>query len=141
MSYFDVPTRWVIPEAALRRSLQEMAIDGARGCEGVAMWLGHYDRDTAVVTHIAVLRGPGVRKAPDQLLIGADLMNDIADSCDRASPETHRPNPFARAPLWDRPFEGRSGVRHRRTRLCLGRGARLRHAREYPDIRVRRARL
>jgi len=79
MSYFDVPTRWVIPEAALHRSLQEMAIDGARGCEGVAMWLGHYDRDTAVVTHIAVLRGPGVRKAPNQLLIGADLMNDIAD--------------------------------------------------------------
>jgi hypothetical protein len=90
MSYFDVPTRWVIPEAALRCSLQEMAIDGARGCEGVAMWLGHYDRDTAVVTHIAVLRARPTphRRRPDERHCG---------SCDRASPETHRPNPFARA--------------------------------------------
>jgi hypothetical protein len=80
MSYFSVPNRWRIPADALRHSFTEMAQDGIRGCEGIAMWLGHYDGDdTAVITHVALLRGPGVQKAPDRLLITADLVNDITD--------------------------------------------------------------
>ncbi len=79
MSYFETPTQWRIPEEAIRHSLTEMAIDGALRHEGVAMWLGKYEGKTAVVTHVAALRGPGVRKAPDQLLISADLVNDLTD--------------------------------------------------------------
>jgi hypothetical protein len=79
MNYFETPTQWRIPEEAIRRSMTEMAIDGARGHEGVAMWLGRYEGNTAVVTHVAALRGAGVRKSPDQLRISADLVNDLTD--------------------------------------------------------------
>lgn len=79
MTYFEMPAQWRIPEEAIRHSMSEMAIDGALRREGVAMWLGKYEGKTAVVTHVAALRGPGVRKAPDQLLISADLVNDLTD--------------------------------------------------------------
>jgi len=79
VNYFETPTQWRIPEEAIRHSMMEMAIDGAFGREGVAMWLGRYEQNTAVVTHVAALRGAGVRKAPDQLLISADLVNDLTD--------------------------------------------------------------
>jgi len=79
MTYFSIPEHWRIPEAALRHSFAEMAEDGQRGCEGIAMWLGHYDGNTAIVTHVARLRGPGILKEPDRLLISADLVNDLTD--------------------------------------------------------------
>lgn len=79
MSFFAVPSKWRIPDTALRQSFREMAIDGARGCEGVAMWLGNYEDDVAVVTHVAILRGRGVQKAPDLLQISPALINDLAD--------------------------------------------------------------
>jgi hypothetical protein len=79
MNYFFVPSAWKIPETALQRSLEEMAIDGAVGREGVTMWLGSYERETASITHVAVLRGPGVRKAPKFLQISSDLVNDLTD--------------------------------------------------------------
>jgi hypothetical protein len=79
MSYFETPAQWQIPEDALHLSMKEMANDGALGREGVAMWLGRYEGNTAVVSHVAALRGLGVRKAPDQLLISADLVNDLTD--------------------------------------------------------------
>lgn len=80
MSYFEIPEQWHIPEQALRASMDEMAIDGVLGHEGVAMWLGRYEGRSAIVTHVAALRGPGVRKAPDQLLIGPDVINDLTDA-------------------------------------------------------------
>jgi hypothetical protein len=56
-----------------------MARDGLHGNEGVAMWLGHYEDTTAIATHVGILRGAHVRKAPDQLLIGSELINDLTD--------------------------------------------------------------
>lgn len=79
MSFFKVPHRWCIPEAAILASMREMAIDGAQGREGVAMWLGNYEDETAIITHVVALRGPGVKKAPDQLIISAALTNDVTD--------------------------------------------------------------
>lgn len=79
MTYFSIPGRWQIAADVLRHSFAEMAQDGARGCEGIAMWLGHHEGDTAVITHVARLRGPGLHKGPDRLLINADLVNDLTD--------------------------------------------------------------
>ena len=79
MSYFDIPERWTIPAEAMRVSLVEMAIDGAVGHEGVAMWLGRYEGKNAIVSHVAIFRGEGVHKAPDQLVITAESINDLAD--------------------------------------------------------------
>jgi len=79
MSYFSVPARWQIPTDAVRHSFTEMARDGIRGCEGIAMWLGRHEGDAAIITHVVRLRGPGIQKAPDRLLISADLVNDLTD--------------------------------------------------------------
>jgi hypothetical protein len=79
MSYFSVPARWRIPTDAVRHSFTEMARDGIHGCEGIAMWLGRHEGDTAIITHVVRLRGPGIQKSPDRLLISADLVNDLTD--------------------------------------------------------------
>lgn len=79
MTPFPIPKRWDIPEEAMRLSFAEMAQDGARGCEGVAMWLGHREGEVAIVTHVARLQGPGIHKGPDHLFISADLVNDLTD--------------------------------------------------------------
>jgi hypothetical protein len=79
MNMSEIPHRWHIPRSAIQHSIGEMAIDGRRGCEGIAMWLGHFQDDTAIVTHIALLRGPGIQKMPYQIVISADLVNDLTD--------------------------------------------------------------
>jgi hypothetical protein len=77
--YFPQVDKWSIPESALRYSIQEMAIDGRLGNEGVVLWLGRRCDGNAILTHLIRLRGPGVTKHPDLLLIDSDLMNDVAD--------------------------------------------------------------
>lgn len=79
MIAFEGPTRWHVPCSAIDRSMTEMAIDGSRGCEGIAMWLGRVDDHTALVTHVAVLRGKGIEKAANYIVIDADLVNELTD--------------------------------------------------------------
>jgi hypothetical protein len=79
MTFFSIPSHWRIPQSAVQLSLREMALDGARQCEGVALWLGRHAGDVVSVTHVVALRGPGVRKARDLLQISADLINDVTD--------------------------------------------------------------
>jgi hypothetical protein len=75
--FFEIPERWVLPEFIWRQSLDEMALDGARGCEGVALWLGRHFKGAAVISTCVLLRGPGVVKRPDHLSINAGLMNQV----------------------------------------------------------------
>jgi proteasome lid subunit RPN8/RPN11 len=58
-------------------SISEMASDGARGCEGVALWLGRRFAGIVTVTHVVALRGPGVTKRPDHLSISPELLNEV----------------------------------------------------------------
>lgn len=79
MKFPRIPARWQVPSAAIQHSMAEMAMDGNRGCEGIAMWLGHVQDDIAIITHIAVLRGPRIKKTSHQIVISADLVNDLTD--------------------------------------------------------------
>ncbi|MCI0464147.1 MAG: hypothetical protein L0Z62_45010 [Gemmataceae bacterium] len=79
MTFFGPVKTWRIPEPALAASLQEMARDGALGDEGVALWLGRRGGGEAEVTHVVALRGPGVIKRPDQLVIQPSLVNEVTD--------------------------------------------------------------
>ncbi len=79
MSYFPDVTRWHLPAAALTQSLQEMALDGVSGNEGVVLWLGGRNDGEATVTHLVALRGPGVVKRPDVLIITPALFDDVTD--------------------------------------------------------------
>ena len=59
--------------------MAEMASDGRRGNEGVALWLGSRAKGEATVTHVVRLVGPGVRKGPALIEIDATLFNEVAD--------------------------------------------------------------
>lgn len=71
------PIIWRLPKAAMTASISEMAPDGARGCEGVALWLGRRFAGIVTVTHVVALRGPGITKRPDHLSISPELLNEV----------------------------------------------------------------
>jgi len=79
MTYYPQVDEWLIPEEALSLSFQEMARDGLRGNEGIALWLGERKGGHATVSHVLALRGRGVIKRPDFLSISPDYMNAITD--------------------------------------------------------------
>jgi hypothetical protein len=79
MTLFSETTNWRLPETVLPDSLQEMAIDGRRGTEGIVLWLGRDDGESAEITHLVKLRGPLVTKRPNQIHIESALFNDVAD--------------------------------------------------------------
>lgn len=41
--------------------------------------VGRDDASVAEVSHLVKLRGPMIRKRPDQIWIGSDLFNEVAD--------------------------------------------------------------
>jgi proteasome lid subunit RPN8/RPN11 len=77
---FPIVESWYVPQNAFRLSMEEMAIDGRCGNEGVALWLGSRSDGTARVTHVLRLRGHGVVKKPEFLMIDSDLMNEVTDA-------------------------------------------------------------
>jgi hypothetical protein len=79
MSPYRLADRWLLADGLLQAALEELAIDGLRGREGVAFLLGrHYDRD-GHVTHLVVLRGDRLVKTENHLQIPSALMNEVTD--------------------------------------------------------------
>jgi len=75
-------TRWTLPTSALQASYQEMATDGRRGHEGIALWAGTETPGLpghVVVSHVLLLRGPGISKSRFQIRVSAELLNDVTD--------------------------------------------------------------
>ena len=56
-----------------------MSTDGVRGNEGVVLWLGRRCQGQAEITHLVGLRGLGVTKRSDLLIIAPRLLNEVAD--------------------------------------------------------------
>jgi proteasome lid subunit RPN8/RPN11 len=79
-AFFAIPDRWEIPDYVWQQSFDDMAGDGRLQREGVALWLGDADDHVARVTQVVLLRGPGVIKRIDQLIISAEVMNNVADA-------------------------------------------------------------
>lgn len=77
--YFTQTRLWRIPQAAIEDSLDEMALDGAKGTEGIVFWLGKDNDDIADVTHLIRLRGPQAVKRKEYINIHSALLNDVAD--------------------------------------------------------------
>jgi hypothetical protein len=78
-SYFSEIQTWRVPEMAIADTLEEMAIDGREGNEGIVLFLGHDEGVVAEVTHLVKLRGPGIEKYPWRINIDAALLNDVTD--------------------------------------------------------------
>lgn len=81
MNYFTVVNKWILPAQAFMHSMAEMAIDGKEGNEGVALWLGTHAGDVASISHVVVLRGPGVTRRPQLLVMDDSVLNAITDVC------------------------------------------------------------
>jgi len=77
--YFPKIDSWRIPETVIADALEEMAIDGRQGNEGIALFLGRDNDGVAEVTHLVKLRGPGLEKYPDQINIHSSLLNEVTD--------------------------------------------------------------
>jgi hypothetical protein len=77
MNYFPKTNRWLIPEAALVRSREEMALDGRQGNEGTSLWLGTKLRGEARLTHLVFLRGAGIFKSPYNIQVTPELMREV----------------------------------------------------------------
>ena len=72
---------WTLPTWALEASYAEMAADGKLDREGIALWAGRADDDglEAVVTHVVLLRGPGVYRARGVIRIAPEVLNEVTD--------------------------------------------------------------
>jgi len=79
VSFFTPISSWRVPASALEQSIREMAHDGLLGNEGVTLWLGRRGNGQAEVTHLVALRGPGIIKRPDQMVIQPQLVNEVTD--------------------------------------------------------------
>lgn len=80
MKFFPPIQKWSIPVCAWEASLEELAFDGQIGREGIAMWLGRRLAGIASISHVALLRGSGVRKRRYLIEIDAGLVNDLTDA-------------------------------------------------------------
>lgn len=77
--FFPHVDTWRLPDDAFQASLEELRRDGRDGNEGVALWLGQRADGSAEISHVVLLRGPGVIKCPDILRIESWLLNDVTD--------------------------------------------------------------
>jgi hypothetical protein len=77
MNFFPKINKWWLPATVWRQSVAEMAIDGRNGDEGTCFWLGRRANREAQVSHLIFLRGKGIRKAPLNIHIDAELMRDV----------------------------------------------------------------
>lgn len=77
--FFPVVESWSLPKLALKLSMDEMSLDGQYGNEGVALWLGRRKDKIARITHVIVLRGKGITKHPDLLIIEDWLFDEVTD--------------------------------------------------------------
>lgn len=77
--YFPNLGAWCMSPSVLELSVQEMALDGRTGREGIVLWLGHRRPGAAEITTLVALRGSGVIKLPYVLRIEPDLMTLVTD--------------------------------------------------------------
>jgi proteasome lid subunit RPN8/RPN11 len=76
---------WYLPDDLLRSSIEIMRPHGARGNEGLALWLGTSD-DAAkqvTVTHAIEVYGPGFVTAPLHMRLSFRAMSTLTDLADR----------------------------------------------------------
>jgi len=78
--HFSQIRTWRIPAGAVATVLSELATDGRAGNEGVVLFLGPDKNSAAVITHLVMLRGPGIVKRPAQIRINAEIFNDVTDA-------------------------------------------------------------
>lgn len=73
---------WQFPEDLMQRSLEIMRPHGAKGNEGLALWLGEAKGQVAEITHIVSISGPGFKTSPQYMSLSMRalaILTDLAD--------------------------------------------------------------
>ena len=78
-TFFPSVEMWRLAEGVLEGSLQEMSNDGVHGNEGVVLWLGRRAQGQAEITYLVGLRGSGITKRSDLLVISSWVLNEVSD--------------------------------------------------------------
>lgn len=71
--------KWKLPADLLAESVRIMQPCGAKGHEGLAMWLGVQHDLQVDITHVVALRGAGLQTAPLQIRLSYQAMNRLSD--------------------------------------------------------------
>lgn len=71
--------KWRLPADLLAESVRIMQPCGAKGHEGLAMWLGVQHDLQVDITHVVALRGAGLRTAPLQIRLSYQAINRLSD--------------------------------------------------------------
>jgi proteasome lid subunit RPN8/RPN11 len=77
MNFFPKVETWFVPEGLLSASLAEMSRDGARGNEGICLWLGTRENEIARIQTLVKLRGQFIHKSPANIQIEPELMREV----------------------------------------------------------------
>lgn len=77
--YFPRIDRWQLPASLLQACFDEMRLDGTRGTEGIALWLGTRVDGLGDIRQCVMLRGQGVRRAANQIVIESWLLDRVTD--------------------------------------------------------------
>lgn len=83
MNVYQPVARWRVPGDLLPKSLELMRDDGARGCEGIGLWLGVTASDEATITHLVEVPEIWVEKRPDFLCVSEIAFAALGDICER----------------------------------------------------------
>ena len=75
--------KWRFPNDLLAKSLAVMKPHGARGNEGLALWLGSENDGTVAITHVISVTGRGIRNSPLQLRLSLACMEAITNLADK----------------------------------------------------------
>ncbi len=70
---------WLLPEDLLQQSINVMRPHGARGNEGLALWLGKANGAEIQVTHIVEVTGPGFNTSPLHMKLSMRAMSKLTD--------------------------------------------------------------
>jgi hypothetical protein len=78
-----IDIKWRFPQDLLAKSLAVMKPHGARGNEGLALWLGREEEGAVAITHVISVAGRGVRNSPLQLRLSLACMEAITNLADK----------------------------------------------------------
>jgi len=74
---------WTLSQDLLPKSIEIMRLDGRAGNEGLALWMGVGDDDSAVVTHVCNVHGSGFVTSPLYLRLSFRAIAQLTDLADQ----------------------------------------------------------
>jgi len=76
-----LPQKWIFPQGAIELAFAEVARNGMRGEEGIALWLGARHDHSMLITHVVHLHMKNVVRDRLHIQLDTSVMSDVMDVC------------------------------------------------------------